>query len=615
MRFSSFVKFISVGAFLWAVCALAQTYRVDQILSKHMKAMGGSAVISHLASVVREARVEAGGLKGTSTTWILPPNRTRNRIKMGVLDQTSCFDGEYQWTIDANGVLSIGDEEARKAGLTEALIDGLSYMFPDSTLRVRYLGREGELGRSFLVLQMLPGDGVPAKLWIDERTWLLAKTELTSGGLTAIREYDDYSKVEGLMVPHRIRMQIPQMQQGFDFFVHTVKVNGYVDERLFLRKERPVHDYVIAAGKKTAPIGFEFLNDHIYLKGFINGEGPFDFLLDSGAGASVIDEGLAKRLHLAPVGEFKATGVWGFAGMSLVQVDSINLEGLGLYGQVIVAMGPSELLTRYAGLPVALILGYDCLSRFATEIRFSDATVTFHEAEGFAAPAGYSFLSCSFGSRVPVLQASVEDVRGRFILDTGSGSSIDCSEPFIKRTGLKKGRRLFESELHGFGGPVKILVGRVKHISIGPYLMEDALVGFAEDARSGVLSSEEYDGIIGNEVLRRFDFIFDYAGERVAIKPNPSFEEPFRTAKSGMILELSEDGRIIVTRNVPYTPADEAQIEPGSQLLEVDGFKARELGLGGIREIMRGPDGTEVQVKLLYNNEVRAATLKLRTYY
>lgn len=615
MRSSRFVKFVSVGVFLWAICSGAETYRVDQILSKHVKAMGGSAVISNLTSMVREARVEAGGLQGTSTTWILPPNRTRNRIKMGVLDQTSCFDGEYQWTIDANGMLSIGDEEARKAGLTEALIDGLSYVFPDSTLRVRYLGREGELGRSFLVLQILPGNGVPAKLWIDEQTWLLAKTELASGGLTAIREYSDYSKIQGLMVPHRIRMQIPEMEQGFDFFVHTVKVNEYVDERLFLRKKRPVHDYVIAAGKQTAPIGFEFLNDHIYLKGFINGEGPFDFLLDSGAGASVIDAGLAKRLHLEPAGEFKATGVGGFAGMSLVQVDSINLEGLGLYGQVIVAMEPSELLARYADRPVALILGYDCLSRFATEIRFSEATVTFHEAEGFAAPAGYSFLSCSFGSRVPVLQARVEDVRGRFILDTGSGSSIDLSEPFIKRTGLKKERRLFESELHGFGGPVKIMVGRVRHISLGPYLMENAVAGFAENARSGVLSSEEYDGIIGNEVLRRFDLIFDYAGERLAIKPNPSFEEPFRTAKSGMMLELSEDGRIIVARNVPYTPADEAQIEPGSELLEVAGQRTSELGLGGIREIMRGPDDTEVQVKLLYKGEVRVATLKLRTYY
>lgn len=615
MHFSSFVKFVCMGVFVWAICSGAEAYRVDQILSKHMKAMGGSAVISHLASVVREARVEAGGLQGTSTTWILPPNRTRNRMKVGVLDQTSCFDGEYQWTIDANGMLSIGDEEAGESGLTEALIDGLSYMFPDSTLRVRYLDREGELGRSFLVLQMQPRGGIPAKLWIDEQTWLLAKTEVASGGLTVIREYSDYSEVEGLMVPHRIRMQIPEMQQGFEFFVHTVKVNEYVDERLFVRKKPPVHDYVIAAGKKTAPIGFTFSNDHIYLKGFINGEGPFDFLLDSGAGASVIDAGLAKRLYLEPAGEFKATGVGGFAGMSLVQVDSINLEGLGLYGQVIVAMEPSELLVRYAGRPVALILGYDCLSRFATEIRFSEATVTFHEAEGFAAPAGYSFLSCSFGSRVPVLGAQVEDVRGRFILDTGSGSSIDCSEPFIKRTGLKKGRRLIESELHGVGGPVRILVGRAKHVSIGPYLMGDAVVGFAENARAGVLSSEEYDGIIGNEVLRRFDLIFDYEGNRVAFRKNSSFEDEFRTGKSGLKLELSEDGRIIVAGNVPGSPADEAQIEPGSQLLEIAGRRARDLGLGGIREIMRGPEGTEVTLEVSHGGEIREVTLKLRTYY
>jgi outer membrane lipoprotein-sorting protein len=614
MRSSSLSRFVILGVFLGAVCASAQ-YRVDQILSKHMKAMGGERVISNLTSIVREAKVDAGGLTGTSTTWILPPNRTRNRIKVGVLDQTTCFEGEFQWTVDANDELTIGDAQARKEGLSEALVDGFAYMFPDTTLQVRFLDREGELGRTFLVLEMRPQKGVPVKLWIDEETWLLAKTEYASSGFTVTREYSHYSPVEGLMVPRHIVMRIPEMQQEFEFDVYTVKINEYVDERLFLIKEPTPRDYIITKCERTDPIPFQFTNDRIYLKGYINGEGPFDFILDSGAAASVINKSLAERLYLAPAGEFKATGIGGFEGMSLVQLDSINLEGVGLYGQVVVAMELPDLLARYEGRPVDLILGYDCLSRFATEIRFSDSTVTFHEAKGFAAPAGYSFLNCSYSSRVPVINGRIEDVGGKFILDTGSGSSIDLSEPFIKRTGIEKGRRLFESELHGFGGRVKIMVGRIRLISLGPYLMENVVVGFAEDARFGVLSMHEYDGIIGNEVLRRFDLIFDYAGDRLAIRPNSSFEEEFRTVKSGMILELSEDGRIIVARNVPSSPADEAQIEPGSELLEVNGQRARELGLGGIREIMRGPEETEVTLKLLEGGEIRVVTLKLRMYY
>ncbi len=617
MRSSSFLKSITLAVAFWvAVCAGAETYRVDQILSKHIKAMGGRSLIYNLGSVVRESQVKVGGLAGSSTVWIVPPDRTRNEIKAGMLNQISCFNGEYQWTIDSNGELLIGDEEARKSAVTEAAIDCYNYMFPDSTLRIRFLEREGEFGRNFLVLELLPANGVPAKIWIDENNWLLAKSEVASGGLTVIREYGDYSKVEGLMVPHTIRMTIPQMQQEFEFFVHNVEVNGYVEDRLFLLKEPPPRDYFIARGKRTDPIPFIFTNDRIYLKGYINGEGPYNFILDSGASSSVISANLAKRLYLEPAGEFKATGIGGYTGMSLVQVDSVTLEGVGLYGQVIVAMEFPEMLARYSDEGIDFILGYDCLSRFATEVRFSDATVTFHDVEQFAAPAGYSFLPCSYGARVPVIDASIENIRGRFILDTGSGSSVDFSKPFVKKNGLKKGRRFFESELHGFGGSVKILVGRVKYISMGPFLMENVVAGFAEDAKSGVLSLNEYDGIIGNEVLRRFDFIFDYAGERLAVKPNDAFEDEFRTVKSGMMLEMAEDGRIIVNRNVQYSPADEAQIEPGSELLEVNGQRARELGLGGIREIMRGPAGTEVTIKTSSpTGDIRTVNLELRTYY
>jgi len=616
MRKFRFAAGVLLGTAVCISSALGELYRVDQILAKHMKAMGGKSVLANLTSMMREAKVEAGGLVGSSTTWVLPPDRTRNEIHIGVLEQVTCFDGKDQWTIDANGMLTIGDEDARKEAVTQAVIDGFDYMFPDSTLKVRYLDREGEFGRSFIVLEVLPAEGVPAKLWIDEQTWLLAKSEVSAGGLTTVKEYADYSAVNGLMVPHRIRMTIPEMQQEFNFDIHTVKVNEYVDERLFVLHQPPAHDYIIADGDHTPPIPFDFVYDHIYLRGRINGEGPFTFLLDSGAGVSVIDASLAQRLGLTPAGEFKATGIGGYAGMALVQVDSINLDGMGLYGQVIVAMEPSEMISRYTGRRIDLILGYDCLSRFATEIRFSDHTVIFHEPANFAAPAGYSFLSCSYSSRVPVTDVWLEDVKGRLILDTGSGSSVDLSEPFVRQHGLKKGRdRLFESELHGVGGPARIVVGRMRHISLGPYLMDNAVVGFAENAHSGVLASSEFDGIVGTEVLRRFDLIFDYTGGRVALKPNDAFEEEFRTGKSGLKLQLGEGGRIIVAGAVPGSPAEYLHIEPGSELVEIAGHKARDIGLGGIRDILRGEDGTEVEIKLLFENKARVETLTLRTYY
>lgn len=607
---------IVLAVFVFAAIPLsAQIYRADQILAKHIKAMGGESLLYKLKSIKREASVEADGLKGSSTLYAHTPDMTRKEIKLGVLNQVSCFNGKDQWDIDANGALSIGGEEARKSAYTEALIDCFGYMFPDSTIKIRYLSREGEAGRSFVVIEVLPEMGYPVKLWLDEQTWLIAKSEMTSGGFTTTREYDDYEPAEGIMIPRSIRESVPELEQEYNYFIYTVEVNGYMDERLFVLTEPAPVDYVIRGGDQSAPIPFEFSNAHIYLKGKINGDGPYDFILDSGAEVSLVDATTARSLWLAPAGELKAEGTGEYAGMPLVKVDSISLPGVELYGQVDVSMKPAELSIKYPGRPVAMVLGYDFLSRFATEIRFSDSTVTIHDHEKFAAPAGYSFATCSFDSHVPLVSAYAEGFPGRFILNTGSVTSIDLSEPFIKKNNLAKGRRLVPSELHGSSGSVKMFAARMKIFSIGPFVIENPVVGFAQDARAGVLSSTDVDGIVGMEVLRRFDFIFDYDGARVAMRQNKALESEFKAGKSGLILDVADEGRIVVSGVIPGSPGQEAGVMPGEEIREVGGVFAKNLGLAEIREILAGEDGKEITLTLAKGAETRGLSIKLRTYY
>ncbi len=50
---------------------------------------------------------------------------------------------------------------------------------------------------------------------------------------------------------------------------------------------------------------FDLWNNHIYVKVKINNSGPFDFLFDSGAGASglIIDSALASNIGLKATGK------------------------------------------------------------------------------------------------------------------------------------------------------------------------------------------------------------------------------------------------------------------------------------------------------------------------
>ena len=91
-------------------------------------------------------------------------------------------------------------------------------------------------------------------------------------------------------------------------------------------------------------------------------QGPYPFILDTGAGESTIDAGLADRLHLATDGaasEFAGIGCVGTARP--VSVDAWSLDGVPLAGQQLTAATLPQMGGK--GEPDGL-LGSDVLSRF-----------------------------------------------------------------------------------------------------------------------------------------------------------------------------------------------------------------------------------------------------------
>lgn len=62
----------------------------------------------------------------------------------------------------------------------------------------------------------------------------------------------------------------------------------------------------------------------------VNGEGPFRFIVDTGANRSVISARLAERLGLVPNGEGQVHSVFGVAPAPLVRVDALSFGALSL---------------------------------------------------------------------------------------------------------------------------------------------------------------------------------------------------------------------------------------------------------------------------------------------
>src|SRR5579871_2320427 len=56
--------------------------------------------------------------------------------------------------------------------------------------------------------------------------------------------------------------------------------------------------YTEPSGRPVAEIRYEMTGNHMYVNTSVNGHGPYRFIFDSGAGATVIDADLARKLGL-----------------------------------------------------------------------------------------------------------------------------------------------------------------------------------------------------------------------------------------------------------------------------------------------------------------------------
>ncbi len=111
----------------------------------------------------------------------------------------------------------------------------------------------------------------------------------------------------------------------------------------------------------------------------VNGEGPFPFVVDTGASATVIDSSLAARLHLPTFDAHSGSSFGCTRTISLTTTQRLSMDGLHLDPQVVV-VGTirSPLIPGLMGA-----IGSDVLSRFdAARFDFQADTLTLAGPEG-----------------------------------------------------------------------------------------------------------------------------------------------------------------------------------------------------------------------------------------
>ena len=151
----------------------------------------------------------------------------------------------------------------------------------------------------------------------------------------------------------------------------------------------------------------------------INGQGPFRFVIDTGANRSVLSQALATRLGLTPTGEGVVHSIDDAEPAMLVNVDSLSFGALRLSsGDTPVLDGPR--LDGEHGL-----LGVDGMAGRLLHVDFIRHCVEIYESAAQMPMPGWLSVPARmrFGTMLTV-QGEIQGVHVNVLIDTGSNISI-----------------------------------------------------------------------------------------------------------------------------------------------------------------------------------------------
>ncbi len=611
-------KLAVVLAFLATAIPAFAAENVEDILAKHLEALGGAEAVRTVHTITIQADIEilGMGVKGTMESHSVMPCLSHSDLSLGFFRVTQGYNGNRRWRVDTNGMLLIlQDEQSLRDQVTRCIIDSYRYLFPGEDFSMETAGTDTIDGKICTVIELEPEGGTTCKLYIDSDTYLLERFSMDSGSGTVHETYDDYREIDGLMAPFVSRMHQTAMNQTVEIRIRTMTINEWIDPVLFLPPSGTAKDYAFMDGSSAELIPFTYYENHIYFPvSFAGSDSEVMFMLDSGASMTVVDSIFAVELGF-PLGErMMGAGAGGMASFYMTRIPGFSIEGVSFDEQTVIAFPIGKIMDRFVDIDVDGILGYDFLSRFVTRIDYERTLISFFEPDSFGTPLGAADIEAPLIHNVFSVEAVLDSLfRGTFLIDTGASNSI-LQKSFADEHRLREGRESLEITILGAGGEEQAFLARFDSFEIGDFTIEDP-VFVLSDAESGIAAFEDISGIIGNNILHRFSLTLDYKRQRIYLEPNGLFDDPFIRDRSGIRCERHEDGRVTLYSVIPGSPGDEAGLLEGDEIVSIDGREVADIErMEEIFEFLRDSERKTLQLEIIRKGRKTSVSLLLKNY-
>lgn len=442
-----------------------------------------------------------GGMDSVVTTYIDGNDSLSTETSGPFATSWGVYDGQ-SWTSDENGVVTLNsnfsahDDPDRLA---------LANVAEDSSVTI--LG-ETTGAQPAYAIDVHPKNGAHQIRYYDATSFL--PTRVVSWGVDRMKHvvtYESYATAFGQTTPRRSHYSDGVPDDDFDSTVVSLRRATNVPPLAI----PPSASLFSFPSDKPVALPAVFNRGSIIVRLTINGRG-LDFLFDSGSSGIFIDPGVAHELGLKTYGRVTGT-IGGNFDESRTIVPDVSVGDLHMKN---VEFGVAPISDNYPLVKVVGLLGYDFIASAIIGADYGASTLTAYPHGSSPTQEVVSKVPVDLDDGVPRAAASFEGVPGNFLVDTGAFATMIYPRYFDR---LPNRSNLKGTEGVAFvGGTVRAAQYRIYDLDFGGVLFRNADVIVPQSSLADGDDYDDYDGIIGRDVLIGYTIYFDYAGQALYVR-------------------------------------------------------------------------------------------------
>ena len=414
--------------------------------------------------------------------------------------------------------------------------------------------------------------------------------------------------------------------------------------------------FMFTSKKKKVAIPFQLVNNLIIFPIKVNGV-QLNFLLDTGVEETILfslEENEEVKLFEIEKIMLKGLGSQDAVEGLKSKNNTLSINGLESKNQeVLVILDETFNFSSSLGVVVNGIIGYHFFENNFVSIDFARKKIYLYNPLTInkkKITREYKSYPISIEKHKPYINSEVviekQPIAAKLLLDTGNSDAVWLFQN--KKNNIEIPEKNFDDFLgRGFSGDIFGKKARIYHFALDNFEFEQPLVAFPDTLSvKNVKMVDKRLGSIGGEIFRRFSVIFDYQDNKLYLRKNENYNDPFHYNMSGIVLhhtgvqwvqgsrieenpgsntvkidfgdtpldmkykfELKPVYEIVSVRK--DSPADKIGLKKGDILVAINGVDSYRYSLQDINEILKSEIGRNIVIEVARKNIVIKYKFKL----